>query len=137
MTRYLACITETRCFEFESEFDLDSDALYEEAKAHIEDRDVEVTITHRDWDDIVRIPAKEDIIEWMVENGAEIIRNGDYEDNYTAEEIPLRIFSGQVEDLYNDITVTSDVIDEIEKMKDEIMAAMVRKAKEAEICTEE
>ena len=60
MTTYRAYVTETRCFEFDSDYDIDSDGLYEEAKSILETMDQnEVDVCHRNWDDIIKVPTKE------------------------------------------------------------------------------
>ena len=66
MTKYRATVTETYIIELDSEFDLDSDALYEEFKVWAENKDdvvndvfkteaAEFTVTHRNWDDIEEV----------------------------------------------------------------------------------
>ena len=67
MTKYRAIVTETYEIEIDSEFDLDSDALYEEFKLWVEGMDDVInealeeemggsmTVIHRNWDDIEEV----------------------------------------------------------------------------------
>lgn len=66
MTKYRATVTETYEIEIDSEFDLDSDALYEEFEMWAKDKEILMNktfeangakhiVTHRNWDDIEEV----------------------------------------------------------------------------------
>ena len=76
-------------------------------------------------------------IKWMVENGAEVIKDEVYGEHngYTPEEVPFRIFSGQMQDIENieigdPLCVTQEEWEYLWSKEDVVCAMMIEKAKE-------